>query len=436
MKFRGMRTATAVLSAALLVSACERIEKKEPESIEIRLQVPTLSDDPIGSKPYQDAAERFHQLNPSVTVKIDYATLKPGATSVEIELVKLLQSDEPPDIVTIPQYRVPSVAKQDLLLDLLTLQQTAGPREMGIPQRILDLSTTHGKLLTLPYSFSPYAVYYNKQLFDQSQIPYPNGVWTWEEFRDVSRKLKAPYGSILAYDIWTLDTLMASTSQGLLSPDGTTAVGYLDSPETVRAIGWLNDYYKDDAGKKGPMGFNDSFERFRDHQAAMIVSDFNPQFADSAKYGAAPLPHFASGKRTNPIEFVGFGIARKSKHPKEAWEFLQHLVLNKNEDSTRFAQHLLTTNQTIAETTGQRTDPIKRTFHDEMNYSVIPSLSSNPYIVKAWNTDLQEKFGKLLAMSDAELQPWLHDLALKLDQELRRLEDAAKQAISSSPPAR
>jgi multiple sugar transport system substrate-binding protein len=263
--------------------------------------------------------------------------------------------------------------------------------------------------------------YYNKNLFDNANIPYPVDVLTWEQFRDLSIRLhsETSYGSILPYDIWTLDLLMTSTGNGLLSPDGETAIGYLDSPETVRVMQWLNSYYREDPKKTEPQNYTNQFEAFRAGRAAMVIDTINHRLTeitggDEDTLGVMPLPYFEGSKRGNPTYVAGLGISAKSKHPDEAWEFIQFLELrNKN------SQGGLSTIKSISEARGQSSDPFLRVFTEEMEYAAIASLDSNPHVAKAWlnNQKLQNQFYQLLTTDEGELAEKMRSYELIVELE-------------------
>jgi multiple sugar transport system substrate-binding protein len=220
------------------------------------------------------------------------------------------------------------------------------------------------------------------------------------------------------------DSLLASSGTRLLSPSGDTSVGYLDSPEAVRTLRWLNDYYRDDETKTAPMSFTDAGIQFNNNRTGMIISDLNGYKFYKTRLGdhlgVAPLPRFESGKRVNAIAFGGFGIARHSKHPQAAWKFLEYLTLTENEKAVEFADHYLTTSKSMSEAFHQDTDPVKSIFIKEIDYAVKPLEYHNPFLTLAWNRDLLTEFQSLLMTDHADIPEKLHQLALKLDKELQR----------------
>jgi multiple sugar transport system substrate-binding protein len=410
-----------ILLTTITMISCSKPEI-ETAPVEIHFQTNLLKNS--DQSPYQDAIENFHKLNPQITVTLDYMPSPPeGGTTMSYQDVLKSESNELWDIIFLPADISQYASDKGLLQDLLRLQQSYGIKEIDIDKRILDAEKIVDQLLILPIQADPQAVFYNKDFFDAAHIPYPQADWTWEQFRDISKQLKPTNGSILFYDFNTLNLLMSSTGKSMLSPDGDTFVGYMDSPEAIRALQWLNAYYNDDIVKTVPASY-DAFQQFNGLQAGMVIGNMShtQQFNLGDKLGVAPPPHFEGGERANPTTFWGFGISKKSKHPEEAWKFLEYLTLTKNEDSIKYADSFLTTSKSMSEATGQSSDPTKNIYVEEMNnHMVKPSLDSNAYAYSIWNQELFDQFKELLTTADEDIPAKLHDLALKLDQEMNRL---------------
>ncbi|MDB5056363.1 MAG: sugar transporter substrate-binding protein [Bacilli bacterium] len=417
-----------ILLIAVSTSSCNESEQLT-EHIEIHFHAPITSDGSPNSfftMPDQETISNFHKLNPLITVIVDDDGIINNVYSMD-EFNKLLESDRSPDIVSISSLL--ALKAKGSLWDLRQLQQTSGSEEIDINQEILDSAMSDGKLPILPYSATPYAVLYDKNLFDAAHIPYPQNDWTWEKFREISMKLRLNYSPII-YMPLSLDWLMAGTGKGLLSPNGDTSVGYLDSPEAIRTLQWLNGYFRD---LKPSINYNHSC-------IGMCISLFGEDWNQpniENKLSVAPLPHFENGKRGNRIIFEGFGISQKSKHPEAAWKFINYLTLSKNSDSFKLADRVLTTSNSIAEATGQSKDPAKSIYMDEMNYAVKSSFDINPLFNQAWNENqfnLYNKFNDLLTTEDKDIPAELHKLALAVDQEMKRLKQAEDQQTESSSP--
>jgi multiple sugar transport system substrate-binding protein len=422
-----------LLLIAFTLSACNETKKLEPVEIHYQIYHTKNLDGFFSEEKLENAAANFHKLNPQITVTIDYLESLELMYSTHND-INLLESDKPQDITPFDLSKIPLAEKKGLLLDLIKFQSSSDARNIDINPNILDTFTVNGKLFMLPYVAYPKVIFYNKAFFDAAHIPYPQDGWTWEQFREISKKIKpkSGYGSELRYDPYTLDVLMGSTGKRMLSPNGDTSVGYLDSPEAISKIEWLNAYYKDDELKSGPIsGLTASFET---EQIGMIlnatsVSQFYASLQD--RLGIASLPHFEGGKRANLIGFSGFAISQKSKHPQEAWKFIEYLTLTKNEDSVQFSNGGILTSSSVAEAAGQSSDPSKSVALDEMNYVVKSSSDYNPLFYQAWNKDLMSQFQELHTTDDKDIPFKLHELAIKLDKELNRLKNAADQSAES-----
>lgn len=66
-------------------------------------------------------------------------------------------------------------------------------------QATFDALKMEGKAYVLPYKTSSWAVYYNKDIFDQAGVAYPEGSWTWEEYFETAGKLTQGEGANKIY---------------------------------------------------------------------------------------------------------------------------------------------------------------------------------------------------------------------------------------------
>lgn len=78
--------------------------------------------------------------------------------------------------------------ERSFVLDITDMYQ----RVPDMPEdyaELLDALKINGRVYMLPYRKSTWAVYYNKNLFDQFGIPYPEGSWTWEDYTELAKEL-------------------------------------------------------------------------------------------------------------------------------------------------------------------------------------------------------------------------------------------------------
>lgn len=117
-----------------------------------------------------------------------------------------------------------------------------------------------GPVYGLPNDFTPMVIYYSNKALERAGVEPPQAGWTWDEFVDFAKSvtLDANGNNANSPDFdaenvvqWGYRVRRFLTFEGLyriwqnsgdvLSPDGTTASGYLDSPESIAAITWMRD---------------------------------------------------------------------------------------------------------------------------------------------------------------------------------------------------
>ena len=105
----------------------------------------------------------------------------------------------------------------------------------------------------LPMNYSTLALYYNKKLFDDAGLPYPTENWTWNDLLSAARKLTIDGNKDGVPEQWGIqmnanwengfEYWVAAAGGRLISEDGKKIVGYMDSPEAIRALKFYADLY-------------------------------------------------------------------------------------------------------------------------------------------------------------------------------------------------
>ena len=191
-----------------------------------------------------------------------------------------------------------------------------------------------GKLYGIPYRCSASVMYYNKTIFDEAGIPYPEQGWTWEDMREIAIKLTIPgerYGVGIAASLsdpsnvtQMLNPILWAMGGDYLNEDGTKCM--LDTPEAIAAVKFYTDLYTTD--KCVPEGtINYSISRdvvplFIDNRVAMFMGgdqnavEFDASYPD-LRYGFCYPP-------AGPVGVGGwvFSMPVTAKNPEGARDFL------------------------------------------------------------------------------------------------------------------
>ncbi|MCP4517874.1 MAG: extracellular solute-binding protein, partial [Delftia sp.] len=193
-----------------------------------------------------------------------------------------------------------------------------------------------GKLWALPAEVDVQVLYYNKDIFDRENVPYPRAGWKWDDFLQTAQLLTNVQGQ----------GPERSGHFGLASEPLPDVVSFIyqhggqpldfDDLLTEEALQW----YADLSLKHGVMPQADdrwpaqwgTYGLFAVQKAAMMLG-FLVQHPDRSnaqwhfEWGVAPLP----GDQTEAAYTypgIGYYISAHSPHPQEAWEWIQFLTLH------------------------------------------------------------------------------------------------------------
>ncbi len=145
-----------------------------------------------------------------------------------------------------------------------------------------------------------------------------------KENPDIQVQLPGPWTT--GFEYW-----VAAAGGRLVSQDGKTFTGYMNSPETIGAVQFYSDLYHKYKVAPPPADMN-SFgggnSEFDNGTAAMRIFGRWPQAGiknnPNVKLGVVGVP--AGKQRANVLFWGGFGISALSKNPEAAWRFLRFYV--------------------------------------------------------------------------------------------------------------
>jgi multiple sugar transport system substrate-binding protein len=250
------------------------------------------------------------------------------------KLTVALQGGEPPDITYQYGSSLPQLAEAPGLVDLTDwVQKPDVDWEDFIPGG-RTASTFEGKVLGVPALIDNLAVVYNKTLFADAGLEYPNADWTWDDFRAAAKALTDPaakrFGFAYPMDasedtVWHYDPLLWQNGGSILNEDGTQAA--FNSPEGVEALEVLTGMAVEDKSVFLDIQNSSYTGVFNSGRIGMLVTgpwDL-PSFPD-VDYGVEILPGFDGDHQTiaGPDMWCVFdnGGGRK----EAALEFLQWLT--------------------------------------------------------------------------------------------------------------
>ncbi|WP_460327103.1 ABC transporter substrate-binding protein [Paenibacillus sp. YSY-4.3] len=363
-------------------------------------------------QPYQNAINAFMEKHPNIKVKVESVP-----DNYDQKLLTSLASDTAPDVFMAWNYPlyVPGGALEDMQAWV-----DKDNYDLGKYYPILmDYMKYDGKLWGLPTTYSTRAIYYNKKLFDEAGVPYPQDGWKWDEFVDTVQKLTKPgqYGFIMTPDdVMTMQPYVWSNGGDMVSDDGKTVEGVLNSAENVKAMTFLKQLY--DASSKinsaGKFSTNNGLESFQTGQIAMFDNGMWP-LGDILKEGKLdigtvthPLPE--GGSLKGIIHTSGYSMPKSGKNKEAAWELIKFMS---GEEGIK----IITANKfafspviSVDEENGYATDPYLEAFAKELEGSdkLIASMRN-----EKWSEaeDMIRAGVQSIFYNNADIQSTLNDAA-------------------------
>ncbi|WP_045518506.1 ABC transporter substrate-binding protein [Neobacillus niacini] len=199
-----------------------------------------------------------------------------------------------------------------------------------------DTYKSDDKVLSLPYRKSNWMLYYNKSLFDEKGIDYPSDDMTWDEFRELAKKMTSGSGESKVYGAylqqWPQTWYMSAVQDGAsiidkdLSPFKDALQLRIDLEKDGSIMKWSEQVttgaHYNAAFQKGNIAMN-------------LIGDWHvAQLRQAEKEGklnfdwdVVPIPHPEGvAKNTSLALPVSIMMNKNTKHPKEAFEFLKYIT--------------------------------------------------------------------------------------------------------------
>lgn len=251
--------AAAVAATGPALAACGSSDASSNGKVTLKVVGFEVTPDEKGSaldKAYKAFLADFRAKHP----KIEIQSLQ-TPPNFDTQIIVDLASGSAPDLWSQDASSLAPLVERNLLLDMRKcLKQAPSLDVNGFFPQVLDIhKAKDGALYGLPNDFTPMVTYFNPTLFTKAGIPAPQQGWTWDDQLAAAQRLTldkagrnrldpafddknvvqwgyrlSKYTYQWVYRIW-------QNGGDVISPDHTTASGYLDSPQSLEAIQWYAD---------------------------------------------------------------------------------------------------------------------------------------------------------------------------------------------------
>jgi len=211
-----------------------------------------------------------------------------------------LQAGNYPDVAYVFGSDLANFAKSDKLVDLTDSDKIDIDAFYPAGR---DAATVDGRVRAVPALIDNLAIVYNRKLFKEAGVDFPNDDWTWDDFRATAKQLTDDARGIVGTGwpgtgdedtTWRIWPLVWQLGGDILSEDGDT-VGF-DGASGEGALSYVRDLSADGSVYIDTSAGSERMNQlFQSNKMAMIATGpWNlPDFVDAkVDYGVALLPAF------------------------------------------------------------------------------------------------------------------------------------------------
>lgn len=281
-----------------------------------------------GMQPMVDAMEKEYP-----GIKLKWSPV-PDGYSDKLK-IRLVSGDAPALFNVGPGADLINYTRQNLIECLDNYYKNDGGFDISkYPKGLINTCTVDGNLMMLPKDNCPFVLYYNKKLFDEAQVEYPNDKWTWDDLKAAGKKLTKDdvYGFFLRLEPYDLEATLYGRfdAPGLFDYCKGDKVT-IDDPKNLVVFNLLQDIFVKDKIAPRPADASGTYtDLFASGKLAMIAEGtfVNPGIKAAMKddYAFEVLPLGTNGKRPSFLFTSGFAVSSKTKIDKnEIWKAISYL---------------------------------------------------------------------------------------------------------------
>jgi ABC-type glycerol-3-phosphate transport system substrate-binding protein len=324
-KFHINHITTRMILAGMVImlAACSAVPTAEPvPQTSIIFMLPAEDEDF-----YTRLVGKFNQTHPEIKVELKpYVGRRPADQPWDVRIISrqiVFNEDDPADT-------------EFMELDQFIAKDGGFDGNDYYPGTLESFSV-EGKLKAMPFGVDPTVMFYNRDLFDLSQVSYPQTGWTWDEFLQKASAITVASQGVYGYVSGSNheDAFFFIFQHGGRLMDESGKPTFTD-PLTVEAVRWYGGLYYEYMVAPTPDTIGDLYVS-NDATEAAIVSGRTGMWMGSYsgwqgdetvgaykfKTGAAPLP--VDQVPFTVATFSGYVISSQTASPDASWAWIKFL---------------------------------------------------------------------------------------------------------------
>lgn len=316
---------TACLLGITALSACGSSEKAEDGNVTLTFAIW----DKLQKDGMQEMVDAFEKENPDIKVKIELTPYEQYWTKMQASGT----GNSLPDVFWMHPEQVYDYAQGGKIMDLTDYIEKSDSVDLSkFPENVTNDFNINGKQYAIPKDYSTFGLWYNKDIFDEHNMEYPDDTWDWNKLKEAAAELTDPdqgiYGLLVQYNTNDAAYHYIWQNEGdIINEDETKSM--FDDPNTIEAIDYMVDFIEKGYSPTMQDYANTTADQyFESGKAAMHIggswmcSEFTS--VEGLNCDVAPL---AKGKqRADLCGGMGYSISANTEHPEEAWKFMEFLA--------------------------------------------------------------------------------------------------------------
>lgn len=254
-----------------------------------------------------------------------WTLLEAGATGGEL-----------PDVFWMHSNVAQQYMENDMLLDLTDKIKDSDKIDLNnYYEGIVNLYQSEGKQYAIPKDIDTIALWYNKTIFDEMGVDYPDDTWTWDDFAAAAKKLTND-------DHWGYAIAPGNNQEGfyntiysmggyVISDDKKTS-GF-DDPNTIKAMEFFTDMIKDGScpdlatvSETAPNELLCAGKTAMSINGSWMLAGYRDNEYAAANCDVAVLPYYKDpSDRVSIYNGLGWAASANGKNTDAAWSLIEYL---------------------------------------------------------------------------------------------------------------
>ncbi len=254
-----------------------------------------------------------------------WTLLEAGATGGEL-----------PDVFWMHSNVAQKYMENDQLLDLTDKIAASDKIDLGnYYEGIVNLYQSNGKQYAVPKDIDTIALWYNKTIFDEMGVAYPDDTWTWDHFAEAAAQLTNDehWGFALAPGNNQEGYYNTIYSMGgyVISDDKKTSG--MDDPNSIKAVKLFTDMIAAGScpdlatvSETAPNELLSAGKTAMCISGSWMLAGYRDNEYTSTNCDVAVLPYTSSpSDRVSIYNGLGWAAAANTKNPDAAWSLIEYL---------------------------------------------------------------------------------------------------------------